>query len=219
MSFHIVIAVRGGRIAKSRLSDRLSEQQRSALVEAMLTDMLTTLQSMNSVNSIWVVTPTPALVTIATKSGVNTLTDIGTNGLNGAFGLARARIAELDPGGTILLLPGDVPLVSAYEVDALLHASTKDTISIAPANRDGGTAALSLIATCPMTFAFGLDSFTRHIHAARDQDLNVRVITAPNIGLDIDYPADLDAFLDQGAYGSTALLLRNWKTAVRVTNA
>lgn len=213
MSVHAVIAARGGGNAKSRLSARLGEQQRSALVEAMLADMLTALHNTESISSIWVVTPTPALASIATKSGANALPDTGIGGINGAFELARAAIASIDPSGTVLLLPGDIPLLSAHEINALLHASSSEAIAIAPANGDGGTGALALTATCPLALAFGPDSFAKHIAGAHAHGLETQTIVAPRIGLDIDRPADLDAFLGHGPCGRTGALLANWRAA------
>lgn len=213
MSAHAIIAVRGGHTAKSRLSGRLDGWQRAALVEAMLLDMLEILRSIQSIDKVWVVTPTPALANIAAEAGACIISDNGPGGLNSAFGQARDRISAEFPATATLLLPGDLPLLDANEVDALIRASSAHSIAIAPADYDGGTGALALPAQCSIPVAFGPDSFARHIAAAANHGFKTCIMQAPSLSLDIDRPADLDALLRQGATGRTGALLNVWRAA------
>ena len=211
MNAHAVIAVRGGQTAKSRLSGRLDGWQRAALVEAMLLDMLEVLHGIRSIDKIWVVTPTPALAGIAGQAGANVISDIGFGGLNGAFQHARHRVSELFPTAATLLLPGDLPLLKADDVDALLRASSANAVAIAPADSGGGTGALAFPAQCSIPLAFGPDSFAHHVAAAADHGFKTCTMQAPSLGLDIDRPADLDALLGQGAKGRAGALLNKWR--------
>ncbi|WP_167706661.1 2-phospho-L-lactate guanylyltransferase [Sphingobium fuliginis] len=213
MSAHAIIAVRGGQAAKSRLSGRLDGWRRTALVEAMLLLMMEILRSIQSIDKIWVVTPTPALADIAAETGALIISDIRSGGLNGALGKARDKISAEFPAATTLLLPGDLPLLDANEVDALLRASSATTIAIATAECDGGTGALALPAQCSIPLAFGPGSFASHIAAAANHGFKTCAMQAPSLSLDIDRHADLDALLRQGATGRIATLLNDWRAA------
>ena len=69
MNAEVVIAARGGPAAKSRLAGRLGPEQREALVEAMLADMLSALAACPAVLRTYVTTPTPRLARTAARAG------------------------------------------------------------------------------------------------------------------------------------------------------
>lgn len=213
MSTHAIIAVRGGPKAKSRLSGRLDRWQRAELVEAMLLDMVERLHIVRGIERIWVVTPTPTIANVARLAGASTICDIGCGGLNGAFGQARDRICAEFPIAATMLLPGDLPLLNEEEVDVLLRAVSPEAVALAPAASDGGTGALALPARCSIPLAFGADSFDRHMRAAERAGFATHKVEAPNLGFDIDDPADLDALLKRGVAGRTGMLLSNWRAA------
>ncbi|HEX4179994.1 MAG TPA: hypothetical protein VHY32_04325, partial [Caulobacteraceae bacterium] len=64
-----VIAVRGGRTAKSRCAGTLSGADRARLTAVMLEDMLAALARCEEVAQAWVVTPTPDLAALARAHG------------------------------------------------------------------------------------------------------------------------------------------------------
>jgi 2-phospho-L-lactate/phosphoenolpyruvate guanylyltransferase len=208
---HVVIAVRGGPAAKSRLSDQLDGQRRDALVAAMLSDMLIVLRSARRVHKIWVVTPTSVLANLAAKAGASVVPDRSSGDLNCAFEQARARIAAEAPDATALLLPGDLPRLAADEVEDILLSSSADSVVIARTSADGGTGALALSAASQLPLGFGPQSFARHLAAATAYGLHARTLEAPGLSLDIDRPADIDRLLILGAEGRTGELLRHWK--------
>jgi CTP:molybdopterin cytidylyltransferase MocA len=109
----VVIAVRGGADAKSRLRPVLGKAGCSALVGAMLGDMVAALQSSATVGRIIVVTPTPEL---ANGLGVEILADPQQGGINAAFAHANRIIS-----GPALHLPGDLPELDAASIDALVE--------------------------------------------------------------------------------------------------
>lgn len=213
MSIHAVIAVRGGQAAKSRLGGCLDAPQREALVAAMLLDMLATLHGVEAIAKIWVVTPTPALAALAARAGASVIADGEAGDLNCAFDQARALIAIQAPDATVLLLPGDLPLITADEVDAILQPALRGAVVIAPADTDGGTGALALPAHCPLATAFGRHSFARHLAAAAADGFDTHIVRATGLSLDIDRPTDLDAMAHHGVTGRTGDLLSSWKTA------
>ncbi|WP_068876867.1 MULTISPECIES: 2-phospho-L-lactate guanylyltransferase [unclassified Phenylobacterium] len=213
MNADVLIAARGGQAAKSRLAGRLDHDQRDALVEAMLADMLAALAACPAVLRTHVTTPTPALARLAARSGAVVYLEREDGDLNGAFERARRRIAAVDPDTTLVLLPGDLPRLEADDVEQCLEGVAPDRLVLAPASADGGTGALALAAGIRLPLAFGPGSFGKHLAAARTLGLTTRVVQAPGLGLDLDRPSDLDTFLALTGRSRTADLLRGWRAA------
>ena len=205
------MAVRGGPAAKSRLAARLDSRTREHLVEAMLSDMLAALTPRRAIRGICVTTPTPALADIARLAGARVLEEPSDINLNAAFAAARCDIATRAPETPVLLLPGDLPLLDGAEIDRLAAEADAGGVLIAPAEADGGTAALVLPAGLPFDLAFGPDSFGRHLESARRSGVPVRTLRLPGLGLDIDSSSDLEAFWRRGGRGLTAEVLRPWR--------
>jgi len=202
----VVIAVRGGRAAKSRCEARLSPAERERLVEAMLGDMLQVIAAWPAVGEVRVTTPTPALATLAREAGA-VVAGEPTTPLNAAFAAARAERARAGAGRIVVFLPGDLPLIAAEELDALLALAGEGRVAIAPA-ADGGTGAIALCAGVDFPFGFGPDSFQRHCAAARGLGLDVKIVEARGLRFDVDQPADLDQVASAAPGSRTAALLR-----------
>lgn len=213
MNAEVVIAVRGGRGAKSRLSGRLDAERREALVEAMLADMLAAIAGCPAVLRTYVTTPTPSLARRAARDGAVVILERETGDLNAAFDRARQRIAAAGPEITLVLLPGDLPTLDPAELEICLEAADPDRLVLAAASADGGTGGLVLRAGVPLPLAFGAGSLGKHLAAARTLGLAAHVVRTPSLGFDIDRPSDLDAFLAMGGGGCAADLLRGWRTA------
>ncbi len=211
MTVHAVIAVRGGRNAKSRLGARLSPDQRAALVEAMLADMLNALARSSEITRIHIATPTQALARLAASAGAEVILD-RTEGLNDAFENARRVIAASEPEALIILLPGDLPLIEPSEFDRAIAAARDGRVALAPAAADGGTGAVILRANIALPFGFGPDSLKKHQAAAAALHLETLIIDAPSVTLDVDRPSDLDTIVATRS-GRSAALLREWMTA------
>jgi len=213
MNAQVVIAARGGPNAKSRLAGRLDPARREALVEAMLADMLRAVAACPAVLRVYVTTPTPGLARLAARAGATVILEQAADDLNGAFDRARRRIAAGDPDTTVVLLPGDLPRLTAGDLEACLELADPSRLILAPASADAGTGALVLGAGVALPLAFGPGSFGKHLAAARTLRLETHVVRAPGLGFDIDRPADLDALSALGAGGRTGALLQDWRVA------
>jgi 2-phospho-L-lactate guanylyltransferase len=211
MNADVILAVRGGPEAKSRLARRLDAGRREALVEAMLADMLRALAACPAVLRTYVTTPTPSLARLAARAGAVVILEHAAGHLNSAFENARRRLAAADPDATVALLPGDLPRLDPADVEACLELADPTRLVLAPASADGGTGALVLRAGAPLPLAFGPGSFGKHLAGARQIGLTPHVVRAPGLGFDLDRPSDLDAFLTLGGAGRTMDLLRDWK--------
>ncbi len=180
--------------AKQRLAALLSSDQRRVLARAMLEDVLVALSS-SRLAGILVNTIDPEASALAQRYGARVVTDGAEDGHTGAVaGLMRALKQECQPA--MLTLPGDVPRVTAAEINALiaLRRGARGVV-IAPAHDELGSNAVLCTPPDVMPLRFGDDSYFPHLITARRYDLEPVVARMPGLGLDIDHPADLRAFL------------------------
>jgi 2-phospho-L-lactate guanylyltransferase len=118
--------------------------------------------------------------------------------------------AALDRGArAVVILPGDVPLVSAGDVEALLDAAgSASRAVVVGASRDGqGTNALLLRPADVIAPAFGPFSAQRHARAGFAAAARVWVESDLDVALDIDTPRDLADLRAQRVGGRTARAL------------
>lgn len=203
----VAIAVRGGEAAKTRAGSWLDGPQRSALVLAMLRDMLEAIAVSRAAPPVIICTASAEVGRVAAEYGAEVLADAG-GGLNAVFAALRAHGLAHDPRGAMAFLPGDLPLLSGAEVDGLFAALHEKRVVLTPAEADGGTGAVCLPPDVVFPFSFGENSFERHCGAARRLGLDVEIFRARGLMHDIDQPADFAAVLSDKPRGHTAALLR-----------
>jgi 2-phospho-L-lactate guanylyltransferase len=119
-----------------------------------------------------------------------------------------------------LVLPGDIPLITVDEVEAIFTAASENigTVLAPSASGRGSNAVLR----CPadlFPLRFGNDSFPPHLAAARATGHPVTVLPLPGIGLDVDDPADLVTLLMTEGETRAQRLLRQWNVARRLLAA
>jgi 2-phospho-L-lactate guanylyltransferase len=177
--------------AKQRLSPLLGAGSRHALAQAMFHDVLATLRRVPGIHQIVVVASEPS-VEFAADEQVVLLGDELQDGQSSAA-LAGIRWAAAAGFERVLLVPGDTPLLSSSEVEALLGRATDagTQVVIVPDRHDEGTNALLLCPPHAMEPAFGPGSLARHVKAAEDAALSHRVERVPSLSFDVDTSDDL----------------------------
>jgi 2-phospho-L-lactate guanylyltransferase len=190
--------------AKTRLADTLDAEERHDLVEDLLARTVASALAAAPFDDVLVISPDPEVLTRAAEIGARTLRQ-RTKGLNA--GLREAR-ADVLAGGAeaILVLPIDLPFVTAEAVSALLEPLTADD-SPTPATEprvagitDGhvvlvtdrhgtGTNALALRPPEIIDFAFGPGSRRAHRAAAEAAHAAYTEIGGP-LTVDLDTPED-----------------------------
>ncbi|MDP4836872.1 MAG: 2-phospho-L-lactate guanylyltransferase [Burkholderiales bacterium] len=190
-----VVPVKAFAQAKSRLSPELSPASREGLARAMLADVLSALTQSRAIGQTLVITADPEVMTLAQSLGAQVLRDRLCTGQTAAVEQA-ARALDLQQCTAMLTLPGDLPLLTGADIDAICQPLCADRpLVFAPAINDGGTNALLCAPPLGMRFHFGEDSFAKHQRAARELGLGFTVSQAPGFRLDLDRPSDLDDFL------------------------
>jgi len=192
-----LVPVKALRQSKSRLRPVLSDEQREALVMAMLADVLGLLAGVRGIAATAVVSPDAEVLAFARQLGAQAIHEpTRPRGLNAALAFASDVLCGQGAAG-LLVLPVDVPLASAADVEAILnHMDGNPSIVLCP-SRSGGTNALALRPPGIISFRFGPRSSAAHQREARARGVPLAVMPLPSLALDIDRPQDLAAVLAQ----------------------
>ncbi len=180
--------------AKQRLSPLLTPSQREALAAAMLQDVLTALAEAN-LAGILVNTLDPQATELAHRYGARVITDDARTGHTGAVAaIARTLTAEGRAG--MLVLPGDIPRVTASEINTLIAAARPaPSFTIAPAHDELGSNGVLCLPPEALPLRFGDNSYFPHLDSARRHGIEPTSVPLSGFALDIDHPDDLRAFL------------------------
>ncbi|MFL5902162.1 MAG: 2-phospho-L-lactate guanylyltransferase [Solirubrobacterales bacterium] len=187
-----VLPVKRFGAAKQRLAAGIDDERRSAVVAAMLGDVLEAIGEARSIERTIVVTSEPSALELAAEAGAEVLPDPDEGGHSGAAlaGIARAR--ELG-AGCVVLLPGDCPLLDPRELERLLTGMPERFVAVVPDRHGTGTNALALAPPDAIHPSFGEGSCARHVAGAREAGVPYAVEELPSLALDLDTPADVVA--------------------------
>jgi 2-phospho-L-lactate guanylyltransferase len=192
MSLWAIVPVKPLRRGKSRLSEILSEDERSRLNHFLFTHTIDVLLQVESVSEILVVSRDSDVLTAAREKGVRTVTENGTPELNNA--LRRASLfSNVFSNEGVLIVPADLPMLTAGDVTDFIAQRTEPPVMvISPDRRRLGTNMLLIDPADLISFSFGIDSFERHCELARQKSAEVVVYENPRISLDLDVPEDYE---------------------------
>jgi 2-phospho-L-lactate/phosphoenolpyruvate guanylyltransferase len=210
-----VVPVKATGEAKQRLAAVLSRAQRRDLALAMLEDVLTALAAVPELAGLLVVSVDPAASAIAVRHGARVLRDGAGHGHSAAVAAAARRLAIEDLA--MLALPGDIPLVQPDDVRQIIsaHRNAVDGggrgFTIVPARDGRGSNAVLCAPAGAVPLAFGDDSFTPHLAAARARGIEPCVLRLPGIALDVDTPEDLALLIAAPARTRAHALLERWR--------
>ena len=182
----IVIPVRGLTGSKSRLAPLFDPEQRQVLVHQMLEDMLSQIPDGADVA---VITRNPSAVADLSPEVQVIAQHADFAGLNGS--LQQALFQARDAGYVdMLMLPGDLPLVTRHEIDDLLHE--EGTIVLAGDRDQEGTNGLRLPTRFAdsFTFGMGIHSFVHHLAEARLHGTAAITVYHRGLAHDLDTPDD-----------------------------
>lgn len=178
--------------SKSRLAPVLSAPARAALQRAMFGDVLAALRRSANLAGIIVVTEDPAIAGMARGSGAVVVDEpVGRGNLNAAIG--DGVIAARQRGAVrALVVPADIPLIETSDVDEVVALGERSASTLVVPSHDlAGTNGLSIFVDDPPAFAFGTESFVRHLNMG-----GPRAATRCRLGSfekDVDTPSDLAA--------------------------
>ena len=186
-----LIAIKERLHCKTRLAEALAPPARVQLVRSMLAAVLSAAGGARTVRHIIVVSPerdsVPAEIPVLADSG---------ECLNSALTQAHRVLREFGCR-EVVILPADLPTITAAEIDALVRAGRRGGFAIAPDAAGVGTNALCLVSAHPFRFQFGSGSQRLHLEEAQRTGLSPQVVRLPGLEFDVDSPADLDRLRGQ----------------------
>jgi 2-phospho-L-lactate/phosphoenolpyruvate guanylyltransferase len=200
--------------AKERLRHFLSQEQRAQLARAMFEDVLVEALKVRGLDRLVVVSNDAQILVVAAAAGAFVLIE-GDQQSHSASADWAARECMKRGAETVLLIPIDVPLVRADELDSLVDESKKlprPHLVIVPSQDGTGTNAMVRTPPDVIRSNFGPDSFSAHVARAQTAGAAVKVMRPPGLLHDLDEPSDLSLFLDLNPNGRTANLLREFRT-------
>jgi 2-phospho-L-lactate/phosphoenolpyruvate guanylyltransferase len=183
--------------AKQRLATFLQPRERRLLAQAMLMDTLTACSQVTGLHGIGVVTCDTQVAKVAETFGADVLWEPQAGGHSQAVTFA-AQICQQRDIETMLTMPGDIPLLLAADVEAIIASPQPPVpVVLVPNHDDLGTNAIVLSPPDCLPLRFGYDSFQRHLRLAAERHLGVEIRRLPRVALDIDEPEDLALFAAQ----------------------
>jgi 2-phospho-L-lactate guanylyltransferase len=198
MNVVALMPVKGFCNAKQRLTPFLNGAAREILAETMFRDVLCQVRSARGLGATFVVTGDDKVAAIALAAGVEVIREPTENGETGAVDFARGKLKSAGYEA-VLILPGDMPLVRAADIEQMLARVPRDAAApfalLVPSHDRLGTNALLLAPPDVIKLRFGYDSFTFHSGQVSAHGLPIRFIENEHIALDIDEPKDLERFL------------------------
>ncbi|MEM8548276.1 MAG: 2-phospho-L-lactate guanylyltransferase [Pseudomonadota bacterium] len=209
---HAILPLKDLVDAKTRLTGVLRPAERRALAQAMVEDVLRTVTSHPALSSLVLLSDDSSAALLAQQYGAAHCPEraLGVRGLNPL--LEACRHHRLPGDGLTLILHGDIPLLSAADLDAALDLAAPDRLIIGCDRHGVGTNLLLAPSATPPRLAFGADSCARHAAAAEATGLQWTILERDGLGLDVDEPADLlmlcRALSDANETGRTATWLR-----------
>jgi 2-phospho-L-lactate guanylyltransferase len=194
---HIValVPVRSLSGAKSRLGEPLDPEERADLIMALLRRTIEAALAAQRLAAVLVVSMDPDLLARARAMGAASLHQ-ETSGLN--EGLAEARLAAGAEATAVLVLPADLPGVTASAIDDLADAAElairedpqRPVVALVPDRHGSGTNALLIVPTTAIDFHFGEGSRAAHAAAAEAAGAIYVELDGP-LSFDVDTPDDL----------------------------
>jgi 2-phospho-L-lactate guanylyltransferase len=205
----ILIPVKNLAAAKKRLAAVLDQPARTELAQAMLHDVVATIAA-------WPHRPACALVTsdqfaleLARQYDFEIIPDPSNPGETGAIEMATSLCVSRGIDNT-LVIPADIPLIEASELEQILAQTPGEGSVLAPAADGRGTNAAFRRPANLFPLRFGNDSFKPHLAAAQATGKPCMVLQLPGVSVDVDNPEDLQQVLAHPGKTRAQSLLRRW---------
>jgi 2-phospho-L-lactate/phosphoenolpyruvate guanylyltransferase len=192
MTLWAIVPVKPLRYGKSRLAEVLTQEERADLNRRLLAHTLDTLTAIPELEHVLVISRDQAALSLAREHGARTVQEHGAPQLNVA--LARATVVARNYATQgVLIVPADLPLISAEDVRAMLEKATDPpVVVVAPDRRREGTNALLVCPAGLIEYEYGPGSFQRHCRRAAQAGARLEICEMPSLALDMDLPEDLE---------------------------
>jgi 2-phospho-L-lactate guanylyltransferase len=190
----LAVPVKSLQRAKTRLAAILSPAERAALSIAMFEDVLDACVAQAGWD-VWVVSRAEVVLDAAVHRGARAVPEHGASLVAAVGQLERALSARATALGVVL---ADLPFITPVALGAALAGGTSAPVMAVPARSDGGTNMLLRRPPSVIPARFGRASFSRHRLEAYRAGVTLEEVRSPELGFDLDRPADLATVLSDG---------------------
>ena len=174
---------------KSRLREFFSSDDLAAINKTLLTHCLDTLAECPYVTGTLVVSRDPHVLEIAAEHGAESLLEAAPYSLIHAVTQGIEQLASRNQ--PIIVVPTDLPAMTARDLEGWLSKVPKDGVSIIPDMHQTGTNAIYMSQAGMLKPRFGTNSFQKHCLQAWKKDLELLIYLNKSIQHDLDTAADL----------------------------
>lgn len=208
----ILIPVKNLDSAKQRLARLFDQSTRTELAKTMLYDVLEVVGKWPRRPPVSLVTNDSFALDLARKFNFEIIPDSENRGETYAIEMATRHCEERGIDNT-LVIPGDIPLIQASELEKILDAAPHEGSVLVPAADGRGSNAIFRRPAGLFPLRFGNDSFKPHLAAARATGKPCMVLSLPGIALDVDNPEDLQQLANAPGETRSQQLVRQWDLA------
>lgn len=194
MRIWAVIPIKALNKAKNRLASFLTEDERRKLVLKLFEHTLQELADWQILEGILVVSNDPFFNRFSASYSFEFLLEKQTSGLNGSVQMA-AEYLESKGIEAMLVIHGDLPLISQEELNQLVAAAPTTGVLIAPDRHLCGTNVLWVAPPLIIPFAYGSESFQKHQELTKKLNCSLVIFQSESLGLDIDFYDDYSFYL------------------------
>jgi 2-phospho-L-lactate guanylyltransferase len=175
----------------------------------MLQDVLEAVAASTRKQEVAIVSNDPFASDLAHRFGFQVIPDNVNISETAAIEFATAVCQQRGAQST-LVIPGDIPLISPGELDAIYAAAPAEGTVLVPAADARGTNAAFRKPANLFPLRFGNDSFQPHLSAARNTGHPCIVLSLPGIALDVDNSGDLHKLVKAPGETRSQRLAREW---------
>jgi 2-phospho-L-lactate guanylyltransferase len=208
----ILVPVKNLSTAKQRLAAVLDQSSRTALAQVMLHDVLSALHSWKARPPVAIVSSDPYALNLAAEYEFEVIPDADNPGETGAIEMATRLCVERGADST-LVIPADIPLIQAWELEEILKNAPPEGSVLVPAGDGRGTNAAFRRPGNLFPLRFGNDSFKPHHAAAQATGKPCIVLNLPGIAVDVDNPPDLQQLMSFPGETRSQRLAREYAAA------
>ncbi|MEM8766576.1 MAG: 2-phospho-L-lactate guanylyltransferase [Pseudomonadota bacterium] len=216
-----IVPLKSLEAAKQRLARVLSPEERRDLMLAMARDVLDALARSQRLTGVLIVSRTTEADALAQAFSTERFAESPDADLPTALTQAGTYLTQHLGARGVMVIPADVPLIQAAEIDDLLAGHDLDApgaVTVVPDGENSGTNCLMLSPPDVIGFVFDGKSFKPHVDAAFAKGLTPRVVPMRGFALDIDTADDLRALLASGRTTQTGTFLEKSGIAERLAD-
>lgn len=205
----ILIPVKDLKNAKQRLAPVAEQAARTELAQAMLHDVVMAIAAWAERPEVALVTRDPFALTLASRYDLQVIADHANSGETDAIAMAT-HICETRGVKSTLVIPADIPLIRAEELQQIYAVAPEEGSVLVPAGDGRGTNAVLRKPAGLFPLKFGNDSFKPHLAAAQATGKPCIVLPLAGIAVDVDNPADLKQLIELPGDTLAQRMARQW---------